>query len=152
MQQIRWSQLAKRERQQILLRPAQSNNAQVQQAVAQIINTVKAQGDHALLDYTQRFDGVKLGGLKRTVAQDAEQCGSALQQAIDQAIARVRAFHQAQQPQPIKMQTARGVTCEKQYRPIERVGLYIPGGSAPLISTVYMLAVPAQLAGCQTKV
>ncbi len=152
MRQMIWSQLSEREQQQILQRPAQRYQVQVQQGVAEIINRVKTHGDTALLDYTQRFDKVTLAAIKRPVAQTAQQCEFSLQQAINQAIARVRTFHHAQRPQPIKMQIAPGVICEQQYRPIERVGLYIPGGSAPLISTVYMLGVPAQLAGCQTRV
>ena len=139
-----WSQLSDSEKHQVLLRPAQQNPTQVQQGVADIIATLKTQGDHALYDYTQRFDGVQLTTLQRSVTEDAHACEPELRQAIDQAIARVKHFHQAQQPQTLKVQTAPGVTCEKHYRAIERVGLYIPGGSAPLISTVYMLAVPAQ--------
>ena len=152
MNNKKWSQLSDKEKCQALLRPAQQNATQVQQGVADIIATVKRQGDQALYDYTQRFDGVQLTTLQRSVTEDAKACEPELRQAIDQAIARVKHFHQAQHPQTIKVQTAPGVTCEKHYRAIDRVGLYIPGGSAPLISTVYMLAVPARLAGCATKV
>jgi histidinol dehydrogenase len=75
-----------------------------------------------------------------------------LRKALDEAIASITAFHRAQKPQSVRLETRPGVTCEMVWRPIERVGLYVPGGTAPLFSAVLMLAIPAQIAGCKTRI
>ncbi len=117
---------------------------------------MRARGDSALLEFTRRFDGVALQStIEVTTAEfaaaetalDAEQ-----RQAIDRAIANVRRFHEAQLGAPLRVETAPGVVCERQFRPIDAVGLYVPAGVAPLPSAAIMLAVPARIAGCPTRI
>lgn len=120
--------------------------------VRPILDAVKTRGDEALRDFGRRFDGVSLETL-RVTEEEFQACeqgvSDELKQAINLAKGTITAFHAAQdQPLPV-VTTASGVTCWQKALPIERVGLYIPGGSAPLFSTVLMLAIPAKLAGCQ---
>lgn len=118
-----------------------------------IFADIENRGDTALIDYTQKFDGVDINGVildRADVEQQAQKVPDELKQAIDQAYANIVAFHK---PQVLDIQkecveTVPGIVCWRESRAIERVGFYIPGGSAPLISTVLMLGVPAQLAGC----
>jgi histidinol dehydrogenase len=127
------------------------NDEQVQAAVEGIIADVRERGDAALVDYAQRFDGTHIRDLAvadseidAAVAAVPEQ----LKQAIRAAANNIRTFHTAQLPHEVKVSTSEGVTCVQRAVPIRRVGLYIPGGQAPLFSTVLMLAIPAQIAGC----
>jgi len=148
---IDWKALDSQSRRAALARPAQARRAELQQAVARIIEQVKADGDSTLRALTRRFDGCELGALE--VAQDVLQAADGqldapLRQALREAHARISAFHQAGAPAGYAMETAPGVRCERIVRPIGRVGLYVPAGSAPLPSTALMLGVPAQLAGC----
>ncbi|MBC6995639.1 histidinol dehydrogenase [Neolewinella lacunae] len=120
-------------------------------AVGGIMDYVKARGDAALLELTSRFDGLKLEELRvsdATIAAAAEQLTPELRAAIQLAKANIERFHLAQREQASEVETMPGVTCWRESRGIDRVGLYIPGGTAPLFSTVLMLAVPAQIAGC----
>src|SRR5690606_25845046 len=107
-------------------------------------------GDIAIKKYTERFDGVTLDS--NVVALEEFQEASnlvsdALKEAIDLAKLNILAFHSAQKTTRVSLETTEGVSCWQEKRPIEKVGLYIPGGTAPLFSTVLMLAVPAQIAG-----
>jgi histidinol dehydrogenase len=122
--------------------------------VAEVFQNVAVDGDKALKVYTKRFDGIKLSSIvlsSEEVTVLAKQTPPALRQAIDQAYRNIEKFHKAQEldvkKQSIEMMP--GVLCWREPRAIERVGLYVPGGTAPLISTVLMLGVPAQLAGCR---
>lgn len=140
----------------LLARPAQSM-PQIEAAVAPILAQVRAGGDAALIELTKKFDGVDLsnGGL---VVSDAEldaaesQLGDDLKAAIRQAYQNILTFHEAQKQPVEKIETMPGVVCWRRSVGIEKVGLYIPGGTAPLFSTVLMLGVPAQLAGCREVV
>ncbi|MFN7551364.1 MAG: histidinol dehydrogenase, partial [Pseudomonadota bacterium] len=119
--------------------------------VARLIAQVRADGDATLRALTRRFDGVEVGELRVTAAEfDAAIAALSpdLKAAIDEAAARIEAFHRAAAPQPVSVETAPGVRCERILRPIDRVGLYVPAGSAPLPSTALMLGVPARIAGC----
>ncbi len=134
-------------------RPVMSNN-NLEATISDVFERVRSQGDTALLAYTKQFDGLTLRNI--TIDSDdllrlAKQLPGDLRQAIDIAYANISAFHKAQRAslQPIEVETQPGVRCWREPRAIERVGLYIPGGSAPLFSTVLMLGVPAQLAGCR---
>ncbi|OOF65474.1 histidinol dehydrogenase [Rodentibacter sp. Ppn85] len=152
MQTLTWNNLTDTERQQALTRPALSASNEIKQAVGNILDLVKSQGDRALFDLTEKFDKVKLERLivsSAEIRQAGERLSTELKQAIQQAKQNIVTFHQAQQPQIVDIETQAGVRCQVLTRPIERVGLYIPGGSAPLFSTVLMLAVPATIAGCQ---
>lgn len=117
-----------------------------------VLQDVKTRGDEAVKEYEEKFDHARLTGL--AVSQDemdeAERLVSAdLKEALILAHANIERFHAAQEFQSIKVETAPGVTCWQKSVPIEKVGLYIPGGTAPLFSTVLMLATPAKLAGCE---
>ena len=131
-------------------RPA-SDNPVVLERVKSILQRVKEQGDQALRALSREIDSRPLETIEVSQAeirQAEERVSPAVKAAIADAAAHIRAFHQAQQPREIRVETAPGVTCIQRPVPIGRVGLYIPGGSAPLFSTVLMLALPAQIAGC----
>ena len=120
--------------------------------VAEVFEAVKIQGDAALQHYTQKFDGVVREQLKVTSAEIAAAVARVpqeLKDAIKLAKGNIESFHKAQITAPVKVMTQAGVSCWQEKRPIQKVGLYIPGGSAPLFSTILMLAVPAKIAGCQ---
>ncbi|SDY85593.1 histidinol dehydrogenase [Hymenobacter psychrophilus] len=135
-------------------RAAQQQAQDVEQRVQQIFEDVRQRGDAALLDYAQQFDRADLsaaGGLRvgpEELAAAAAQVPSELQTAIRQAHANILRFHQAQVPAEERVETMPGVSCWRRAVPVQRVGLYIPGGTAPLFSTLLMLGVPAKLAGC----
>ena len=120
--------------------------------VAQVLQRIKTEGDAAVYAFEQEFDHAELTSLHVTEAEldEADRLLSDdLKQAIRQAYENIRTFHAAQlQPMP-RVETCPGVTCWQKQVPIEKVGLYIPGGTAPLFSTVLMLATPAKLAGCR---
>jgi histidinol dehydrogenase len=146
-----WSALDQAERSSTLQRPAQAARAELRDAVARTIAQVRADGDSTLRALTRRFDGCELGSFAVTQAEfDAAEAAvaPALRQAIENAIARLVAFHEAGAPRGYTLETAPGLRCERVIRPIERVGLYVPAGSAPLPSTAIMLGVPARIAGC----
>ncbi len=138
-----------------LTRPVQAVAAQTREAVAALIEQVRGVGDVALREITARFDGV---ALERFEVGEAEFAAAELavpaelRIAMQQAAERIDAYHRAGMAQPYSVKTAPGVVCEKIIRPIGRVGLYVPAGSAPLPSTALMLGVPAKLAGCREVV
>jgi len=120
--------------------------------VAAVFDSVKTRGDQAVIQYTAEFDGMQLSDFSVTEAEckKAESgVSEALKKAIQQAKNNIEQFHSAQRTDPIKVTTQTGVACWQEKKPIEKVGLYIPGGTAPLFSTVLMLAIPAQIAGCK---
>ena len=124
----------------------------IRPAVQEIIGKVRAEGDRAIYEYEEKFDKVKLNSLLVTPEEFDEAgkaIGSELKEAILRALENIRTFHAAQKFEGKKVETVPGVTCWQKAVPIEKVGLYIPGGTAPLFSTVLMLAVPAQIAGCK---
>lgn len=150
-----WSSFSSAEQQALLARPAQANSAKLKQIVADIIQNVEQNGDNALIEYNERFDNVQIDTLalsSEAVSQAITQLTPKLKSAIDTAYANILRFHQAQKPDDIELETSAGVQCSMHYTPITSVGLYIPGGSAPLPSTVLMLGVPAQVAECPRKV
>ncbi|HKS56399.1 MAG TPA: histidinol dehydrogenase [Steroidobacteraceae bacterium] len=152
---LNWSSLAAEQRRQALLRPVQQDGAALHERVREIVREVRERGDSALLEFTRRFDGVALQAIEVTTAEfaAAETALNAEQRvAIDRAIANVRRFHEAQIDDPLRVETVPGVVCERQFRPIDAVGLYVPAGVAPLPSAAIMLAVPARIAGCPTRI
>ncbi|MDD4719887.1 MAG: histidinol dehydrogenase [Bacteroides sp.] len=119
--------------------------------VQTILNEVKSRGDDALYEFNLKFDKIKLDSLlvKEEELQEANTLvSSALKEAIKVAYQNIYKFHSSQQVEEKKVETMAGVTCWRKAIPIEKVGLYIPGGTAPLFSTVLMLAIPAKIAGC----
>ena len=137
----------------LLTRPAADESAAVEATVAEVFAAVAAGGDAALRELTQRFGGPALDSLKvspEEFAAAAAQVPAPLQAAIRQARANIETFHAAQRPQEAVVETQPGVRCWRAAVPVPRVGLYVPGGSAALFSTLLMLGVPARLAGCGT--
>ncbi len=137
--------------QKILKRPLFSVS-ELYPTVQSVLNEIKTHGDEALRKFTQKFDGVKLDTFTVSTAEINEadaQVDSALKEAIFLASENIKKFHKQQIPELKKQETTPGVTCWQKAIPIEKVGLYIPGGTAPLFSTVLMLALPAQIAGCK---
>lgn len=120
--------------------------------VGNVMQTVKQQGDAALKLYTERFDGVKPNNLQVDQVQiekAQEQVPEKLKSALQTAAKNIETFHKAQLKEEAVVETMPGVRCWRRQTPIEKVGLYIPGGTAPLFSTVLMLAIPARIAGCR---
>lgn len=137
--------------QELLKRPALSGQ-DMNAIVMPVMENVRKNGDRALYEYTEKFDHVALSSLR--VSQEefleaASRVDNDLKKAIALASHHIEIFHRSQQTNPEKIETAPGVTCWQKPVAIERVGLYIPGGSAPLFSTVLMLAIPARIAGCK---
>lgn len=152
MKQLDWNALDEAGRIEALARPLPVHDASLIATVRDIIAQVRRDGDAALRRLTHELDGCELdefevGDAEFAAAADAVPAD--VQAAMAAAVARVDTFHRAQLPTRLRVQTAPGVVCESLLRPIERVGLYAPGGSAPLPSTVWMLAVPARIAGCR---
>ncbi|HEX7338895.1 MAG TPA: histidinol dehydrogenase [Rhodanobacteraceae bacterium] len=150
-----WAQLNAEQRREVLRRPAQTHSSERADKVAAIIDRVRHGGDAALLELTAQLDHCRVTSLAVAAAEfdDAERVlPGELKQAIADAIARIETFHRAAMGAGMRVETAPGVVCERVPRAIERVGLYVPAGSAPLPSTVLMLGVPARLAGCREVV
>ncbi|EJG0409089.1 histidinol dehydrogenase [Vibrio parahaemolyticus] len=155
MRTVVWQSLSEEQQDAILERPAIAEGANITAAVADVIAKVRTQGDAALLELTEKFDGVKPESIRvpsKEINAASERLSAEMKQALEQAYSNIAKFHKAQKPQPIKVETQPGVMCEQVTRPIQKVGLYIPGGSAPLPSTVLMLGVPAKIAGCRKVV
>jgi histidinol dehydrogenase len=150
-----WSELSEAQREAALARPAMVRSEELRGRVREIVAAVRERGDAALREFTERFDGVKLDSLKvgtDEIAAAVRQVKPEILEAMRGAIGRLRAFHQAQVPQDLRVETEAGVICERRFSPVARVGLYIPGGTAPLPSTVMMLGVPSQIAACPLRV
>lgn len=150
-----WKTLSPARRAAVLRRPAQSAQPSVAAAVRAIVAAVRRDGDTALRRLTRKFDGVELRSLRVTASEFAaaeKSLSRADFAALRTAYRNIRAFHAAQQSRDLRVETQPGIVCEKTVRPIGRVGLYVPGGSAPLPSTALMLGVPAQLAGNPVRV
>jgi len=140
---ITWLQLVKR--------PAIDTIA-LEQTTAEILFKVKNDGDSAIKKLSLKFDGVNLERTlvsKEEIKRAEQQCNSRLKKAISKAFNNITKFHLAQKETELHIETTKGVTCWRKSVGIEKVGLYIPGGSAPLFSTILMLGIPAKLAGCK---
>lgn len=136
---------------ELLKRPTFSV-AELTQKVQGILDEIKSDGIQAIQKYTEKFDGVFISDITVTeeeIAEAVPQVSAELQESIRTAAANIKKFHESQIPVTKKIETTSGVTCWQKAVPIEKVGLYIPGGSAPLFSTVLMLAIPAKIAGCK---
>ncbi|WP_262245418.1 histidinol dehydrogenase [Parapedobacter soli] len=147
----RYQSLQEQDFQRLLARNTDPSHS-IQQSVTAIIEEVRTNGDTALKDYTAKFDGVQLERLylgTEEIAALAATVGREQQRALEIAFANIHRFHETQQRKERAVETMPGVTCWREPRPIEKVGLYIPGGSAVLPSTLLMLGVPARIAGCK---
>ena len=128
-----------------------SDDSAIENRVRAILERVRQGGDAALAEITRELEGreLKLAVTAAEIAEASAQVSEELKEAILQAAANITAFHTAQKTEPVESETMPGVRCMRRSLPIERVGLYIPGGSAPLFSTLLMLAIPAKIAGCR---
>lgn len=155
MRTVVWQHLSQSQQESVLERPAITEGANITAAVTEVINQVRSEGDKALLDLSEKFDRVRPESIR--VSADEIEAASArlsdnMKRALEQAYSNIAKFHKAQRPEALRVETQPGVVCEQVTRPINKVGLYIPGGSAPLPSTVLMLGVPSQIAGCRKVV
>nr|MBC7613083.1 histidinol dehydrogenase [Pseudopedobacter sp.] len=151
MRQYNYKDLSQAEIQNLVSRNVDSNN-QIRESVESIITEVKNNGDKALKSYALKFDGVELNSLfieKEEIDRLAAQISEKTKAAINVAYQNIKKFHETQIFKEEKVETTAGVTCWREARAIERVGLYIPGGTAVLPSTFLMLGVPAKIAGCK---
>lgn len=151
-QPIRWVNCDEQQQSALLTRPAIAASGSISAAVSQIIDQVRSEGDVALQALSRRFDKTEIETVRvaATAVEAAEaRLGDEIKMAMTTAIGNIRRFHEAQKPTPITVETQAGVVCQQVTRPIDAVGLYIPGGSAPLLSTVMMLGTPANIAGCR---
>lgn len=140
--------------QQILARPTQTFEA-IEPLVKKVFDKVRSNGDAALKQYTLEFDQVSLSNLKvsdKEMTAAPSLVSETLQEAIVLAKNNIEKFHKAQKTDTVRVETMPGVMCWQEKKPINKVGLYIPGGTAPLFSTILMLAIPAKIAGCQEVV
>jgi histidinol dehydrogenase len=155
MRILDWNTLDKRARRAALARPQHQMRAEVSRIAGELVQHVREEGDRALRALTRRFDGalVKSIAVHRNEFAEARRSLSESQiSALERAIENVQRFHELQLPHPRAVEIEHGVRCEELIRPLAKVGLYVPGGSAPLVSTVIMLAVPARIAGCAQRV
>ncbi|MFM5820450.1 histidinol dehydrogenase [Aeromonas sanarellii] len=155
MQTLIWKSLSPARQVEVLTRPALGDEADIGAVVREIIASVRARGDEALRELSQRFERAPREQLRVSEAEMDAACARLdddIKGAILAAIANIRTFHAAQVQPVVRVETQPGVLCELRTQPIGRVGLYVPGGSAPLPSTVMMLAIPASLAGCREVV
>lgn len=135
----------------LLQRPTQSVE-DIEDTVNQIFQDVQLNGDFAVSKYTSIFDGVELDDFEVSddeINKASNSISTQLKNAIQNAKQNIEVFHKAQRTAKVEVETTRGVLCWQEKRPIEKIGLYIPGGTAPLFSTVLMLAIPAKIAGCK---
>ncbi len=150
-----WDKLDEEAREAALARPAVGFDERMRSSVAELLAEVRHGGDAAVRRLTERFDRTRLDDFavgKEEIEQATSALSEAQVRAIDAAIANVRRFHEAQRPSEISVETTRGVSCRRISQPLDAVGLYVPAGTAPLPSAAIMLAVPAAIAGCPTKV
>lgn len=154
-QAITWNELSETMQTGVLARPALADSALLKDTVSKILLRVQTDGDQAVLDYTKEFDRAELSALRlppEQIREAKQSLSSDVIDAIDLAYSNIKAFHEAQRPKDIQIETSPGVLCEQKHVALEVVGLYIPGGSAPLPSTVLMLGVSAQVAGCELPI
>ncbi|WP_412560940.1 histidinol dehydrogenase [Winogradskyella sp. MIT101101] len=136
---------------EILKRPTQTVD-DIEKTVNEVFTDVRKSGDNAIGKFTSKFDGVKLESQvvsKAEIIEAVKSVSNNLKEAIQLAKTNIEKFHKAQKTDKVCVETMNGVECWQEKRPIQKVGLYIPGGTAPLFSTVLMLAIPANIAGCK---
>ena len=150
-----WTDMDEAERTDALARPIGLSDHALITSVREIMDTVKTSGDKAVLYYTAKFDGVTLSDLRvpeKALKSAWKSLPDDQKNAINTARKNIKKFHQAQFPQDIEVETTKGVICRREARAIETAGLYVPGGTAPLLSTLLMLAIPAKVAGVRHRI
>lgn len=152
---VNWQQSSPEQQQALLQRPAIAASDTISATVRDVLTEVKNRGDEALREFSARFDRTEIASL-RVSREEMQAAGDRLTETLKQAMAvavsNIETFHTAQILPPVDIETQPGVRCQQVTRPVDSVGLYIPGGSAPLFSTVLMLATPARIAGCRRVV
>lgn len=146
-----WKELSSKEQEAALMRPAQASSDKIREIVTSIISRIRKEGDNALFEYSKtldKFEGENIEWTAEEISAACERVDADLKKAIDTAYENIAKFHAEQKPHHIKLETFPGIVCETHTHPIDSVGLYVPGGSAPLVSTALMLAVPAKIAQC----
>lgn len=150
-----WRDLTRVQRDGILARPHALYDPSLLASVSEILDDVKVRGDAALFDYTEKFDGVTISDM-RVPEAELELAWKALPEADKEAMTtaknNIAAFHEAQKPDAITMDVLPGLELRREFKVLESVGLYVPGGTAPLVSTLMMLAIPARIAGVSRRV
>ena len=148
---IEWGALNETEREEILRRPAVMAGDRIKTVVEGILEAVRERGDEALREFSAKFDRTEVKDF-RVSAEEVDAAIARLPEdfmaALKTAAANIEKFHSAEVLEPVTVETMPGVVCQQVTRPIGAVGLYIPGGTAPLFSTVLMLGIPAKIAGC----
>ena len=155
MTPVVWQDCSAEQQRALLMRPAISASDSISATVRSILEKVKSDGDDALREYSAAYDKTQVDALRVSERQIDDACarlGPEIKQAMAAAVANIDTFHVAQILPPVDIETQPGVRCQQVTRPLASVGLYIPGGSAPLFSTVLMLATPARIAGCRRVV
>ncbi|EKE69109.1 histidinol dehydrogenase [Gallaecimonas xiamenensis] len=143
-----WAALGPQEQQQLLTRPAQKEGAGIRDTVSKILAAVRSEGDQALGRYARELDSYE--GSRWVATKDAlTRIQPQLRAAMEQAAANISRFHEAQRPPAVTVETQPGILCEQRWQALERIGIYVPGGSAPLPSSVLMQAIPARIAGVE---
>lgn len=148
---VDWSALTETERDEVLKRPAVAAGARITEVVTGILADVEKRGDEALRELSAKFDRVAVKAMRvedEAVEAAWNRATPEFRAALQTAADNIRRFHTAEKLAPVTVETMPGVTCTQVTRPIASVGLYIPGGTAPLFSTVLMLGIPASIAGC----
>ncbi|MCS7075496.1 MAG: histidinol dehydrogenase [Bacteroidia bacterium] len=152
MNKIKFFIEPKRNEWNFLIQRPQIGAQSLQSLVQEVFLSVQNEGDVAIERYTHQFDGASLSNFQvseEEIKSAFEQIPTTLKKAIEQAYENIYTFHFSQKERKKVIETVKGVECWRESRPIQKVGIYIPGGSAPLFSTVLMLGIPAQIAGCQ---
>jgi len=150
-----WNSLTVSQKDAALSRPPQHADEQFKRQVSQLIASVRQGGDDTLRQLTRKYDGIELAQLEVSAAEKKaawDHVPADIKSAIETAVQNLKSFHHKQIPAAVSVETMPGVKCWREWRAIERVGLYVPAGQAPLPSTVLMLGVPASIAGCKTKI
>jgi len=155
MRRFVWKDLDAAAQGSALARPEAISDTSLIDGVRTILSDVRENGDEAVKRLTHKFDGVAVDAIE-VPAEALEAAWNALpasdQSVIERARRNIKLFHEAQVPQPVEVETEPGVLCRRVARAIETAGLYVPGGTAPLVSTLLMLAVPAKVAGVQNRI
>ena len=155
LKRFSWADVDDEARRFALARPSLARADDVDTAVRGICAEVARRGDDALFDFTERFDGARLESLRvgrDEIAAASAAIGSEDRNCLARALKNIEVFHRQQRPRTVEVETEPGVLCRRVSRALDRVGLYVPGGSAPLVSTLLMLAAPARLAGCPERI
>ncbi|HEX4158164.1 MAG TPA: histidinol dehydrogenase [Rhizomicrobium sp.] len=155
MRTVVWNEISDAERRLVLGRPARSYDADLRETVAAILRDVKVRGDEAVKDFARSLDDFADSDFRvqsSEIMESPEGIDRQLRGAMERAIANLSAFHAAQLPRTIRVETMPGITCELHWHPVERVGFYVPGGTAPLFSSLLMQAIPARIAGCTDSI